>query len=149
MSRTWTSSGPIALPARGVVGVAAWALGLAAIAGLALGWSAAYRPELGGPVAAGMGPTDAPGTLAAQPLVDLTPEQAARPAAADAAASGGADQAKADDLAAQTAKAQALQAKPGGQGDIDQILASPTEKPPAPAKGGPTEAPPPKTDVPF
>jgi hypothetical protein len=65
-----------------------------------------------------------------------------------------ADQAKADALAAKAAAAQAVQAKPSKPtGNIDDILTSPSEKPPAPVKPSADEAPPPgapvKTDVPF
>jgi len=92
-------------------------------------------------------------TLTARPLVDVTPPTAAPAAADDKADSSDADSAKATDLAAQTAKAQALQAKPtGAPGDIDTIMTSASEKPLAPVKKGPDEAPPPapvKSDVPF
>ncbi len=149
MREGWRRDGPLSLPPRGVMAIAASALAVSALIGVAMGWSAAYRPALGG-----IGDASAPtaglsGVMTAQPLVDLTPPQAEK-AATDAGASSDADAAKAEDLAAQTAKAQALQAQPGGQGDIDQILASPNEKPPAPTKPGAQEAPPPpKTDVPF
>jgi hypothetical protein len=57
-------------------------------------------------------------------------------------------------LAAKAAMAQEIQAKPSKPGgDIDDILASPSEKPPAAVKPGADEAPPSsapvKTDVPF
>ena len=59
---------------------------------------------------------------------------------------------KSDALAAKTAAAQAIQAKPANPGgDIDDVLASPTEKPPTPTKA-PDESPPGtpvKSDVPF
>jgi hypothetical protein len=89
--------------------------------------------------------------LTARPIVDLAPPTAAPTEGKD---DGGDDEAdKADALAAQTAAAQAIQAKPSASGgNIDDVLASPTEKPPSGAKGGADEAPPGtpvKSDVPF
>ena len=56
-------------------------------------------------------------------------------------------------ISGERTKAQALQAKPtGAPGDIDSIMTSASERPTAPAKKGPDEAPPPtpvKSDVPF
>jgi hypothetical protein len=123
-----------------------------AIVGVGLGWQAASRPSTG-PGDTGVATANDANTLNATPLVDLTPTQTAKPAQASAADSSSADDAKADDLAAQTAKAQALQAKPTGTpGDIDSIMTSSSEKPPAPIKAGPAESPPNapvKSDVPF
>ena len=63
---------------------------------------------------------------------------------------GKTDAEKAQEAAAQTA-AQAVQAKPSKPaGSIDEILASPSEKPPAPVKPSADEAPPTaQSDVPF
>jgi len=125
---------------------------LTAAMGATLGWRAAARPP-SGPADPNAVATADTSTLTARPLVDITPPAATRAAADDKADSSDADTAKAADLAAQTAKAQALQAKPtGAPGDIDTIMTSASEKPLAPAKKGPDEAPPPtpvKSDVPF
>jgi hypothetical protein len=125
---------------------------MAAAAGAGLGWRAAARPPSGPADPSAVATADA-NTLTARPLVDITPPAAAKVVADDKSDSSDADSAKAADLAAQTAKAQALQAKPtGAPGDIDTIMTSASEKPLAPTKKGPDEAPPPtpvKSDVPF
>jgi hypothetical protein len=148
----WINDGPVSLPPRALAYGVGAILFLIAAAGIGLGWRAASRPPSGPTDANAVAAADA-NTLTARPLVDITPPAAARVAADDKSESGDADSAKAADLAAQTAKAQALQAKPNGApGDIDTIMTSATEKPLAPAKKGPDEAPPPtpvKSDVPF
>jgi hypothetical protein len=149
---TWTENGPISLPSRTLAYGAAVAVVLFAGLGVTMGFEAAFRksaaPELG--AASGSGAKD--DALVAKPIVDLAPPAPAPEDAKDDSADDDADQAKADALAAQTAAAQAIQAKPAtAGGNIDEVLASPTEKPPAPAKGPDEGQPgaPVKSDVPF
>ncbi len=153
MANSWTQSGPVSLPPRSLAYGVGALLFLLAVAGVGLGYRAALR-QSGAP-----GLTDdtsgaADGTLIAKPIVDLPPPVTAPAQADDKKPDADADKAKADALAAQTAAAQAIQAKPSKtEGDIDDILTSPSEKPPAPAKAPTDEAPPPgppvKSDVPF
>jgi len=156
MSNTWTDNGPVSLPPRWLAYTAGAIVMALAIVGVGMGMRAAYRdagaPDLGGP---SDGAADK-STLVAAPIVQAPPPVAAPDASADADKQDAADaeQAKADALAAKAAMAQEIQAKPSKpDGDIDDILASPSEKPPAPVKPAADEAPPPgapvKTDVPF
>jgi hypothetical protein len=152
MANAWTENGPISLPSHRLVYGAGLAVVVFAVLGLGMGFEAALRkastPELGGAAGQGAGKDDA---LEAKPIVDLAPPTAAPKT--DKANSDDAEDAKADALAAQTAAAQAIQAKPSKTGgDIDDVLASPTERPPSPTKSAPEEAPPGtpvKSDVPF
>ncbi len=152
MTSGWIENGPVSLPPRTIAYGAGAALVILALVGLGVGWQAASRPA-SGPTDAGVTTANDANTLNATPLVDLTPTQTAKPAEASSSESDDAASAKADDLAAQTAKAQALQAKPtGAPGDIDQIMTSASEKPPTPTKPSAVEAPPNapvKSDVPF
>jgi hypothetical protein len=126
---------------------------LLALVGTGLGFRAALRsptePGLGDAASSAAG-DDA---ITAQPIVELpppvTPPQPAKEEAKPDAAPT--DEEKAKELAAQTAAAQAVQAKPSKTSqDIDDILTSSSEKPPAPVKPAADEAPPPeKSDVPF
>ncbi len=148
MAGAWTRNEPISLPSRPLAYGAGLLVIVLAAAGAGLGFNAAWRktvaPELSG-VGQGTLRDDA---LIARPIVDLTPPA---PAPQAAKADSDDDAAKADALDAQTAAAQAIQAKATG-GDIDDVLASPTEKPPAPTKAATDEAPPGtpvKSDVPF
>ncbi|MEO8927137.1 MAG: hypothetical protein ABI306_08225 [Caulobacteraceae bacterium] len=156
MTNAWTENGPVSLPPRSLAYGAGALLVALAVAGVALGLRAAWR-EAGAPDL-GAGPTaSTPGddTLTAKPIVDLPPPVAAPEPAKDEPTPDqvAADQAKADAIAAKTAAAQEIQAKPSKPaGNIDDILTSTSEKPPAPAKAAPDEAPPGapvKTDVPF
>jgi len=152
LATDWIQNGPVSLPPRALAYGVGALLFLTAAAGVGLGWRAASRPPSGPADPSALAARDA-NTLTARPLVDITPPAAARVAADDRSDSSDADSAKAAALAAQTVKAQALQAKPtGAPGDIDTIMTSASEKPLAPAKKGPDEAPPPtpvKSDVPF
>jgi hypothetical protein len=125
---------------------------VAAVAGVGLGIRAAYRSDDGPDVGAVSQAQDAD-TLTAHPLVDITPPPSVTAQTDQKADSSDADADKADDLAAQTAEAQALQAKPTATpGDIDQIMTSAAEKPPAATKTVPQAAAPNapvKSDVPF
>ena len=96
----------------------------------------AVRRVLATPVAVGVGVT------------------APTPEASDAAIDAKVDAEVANEsIAGKTAAAQALQSKPSSpSGNIDDILTSPQEKPPAPVKSPTDEAPPTapvKSDVPF
>jgi len=156
MVNAWIDNGPVALPPRSLAYGAGAILVALALAGVALGLRAAWReagaPDLGGGPA---GAASDDGALTAKPIVDLpAPVAAAEPAKDADKDAAAAEQAKADAIAAKTAAAQEVQAKPSKPaGDIDQILTSASEKPPAPAKPAADEAPPPsapvKTDVPF
>jgi hypothetical protein len=151
MAEAWIRNGPVSLPPRWLAYSAGAVVVAFAILGVALGMRAAWHdsgaPDLG---SAADGAADQ-GVLTAKPIVETPPpvmpseNTVAKGDAADA------DQAKADALAAKEAAAQEIQAKPSKPaGDIDDILASPTEKPPAAVKPATDEAPPPvKTDVPF
>src|SRR5258708_3415773 len=140
MASAWIENGPISLPPRSLAYGAGLALALLAVVGVGLGLRAAWRgadaPDLGG--AAQTADAD---TLTAKPIVELPPPVTAP------------DAATADALPQQTAAAQAVQAKAAKpSGNIDDILTSASEKPPAPARPPADEAPPGapvKSDVPF
>jgi hypothetical protein len=151
----WIENGPVSLPSGGTRAIAALLIGVAALAGVGLGFSAGWR---GGEqrVAGAIDPNqDIDQAPEAKPLVTLVEPTA--PAASVAAANAIAAK-KADDngddsneIAAKTAAVQAVQSKPADDPkNIDDLLTSPSEKPQAPAKPTTDEqAPPAKTDVPF
>lgn len=152
MASIWVRRGPVSSPPT------AWAYGagaiifVCAVVGAGLGFNAAWRPG-GDAELAGRSGAGAAGVIDAKPIVDLA-NTAAPPAPKDAAeADSGDDDATSSSLAAQTAAAQADQAKPAGaKGDIDQINTPTDEKPPAPVKASTDESPPNapvKSDVPF
>ena len=150
MATAWREHGPISLPPRPLAFGVGAALALLAFVGVGLGIRAAWKdtgiPSLGvGTLAS----ADSADTLIAQPIVALTPSAANTAAATNVDAS--AENADAE-IEAKSAEAQQVQSTASKSGaDIDQILASPTEKPTAPAKA-PAEAPPGppvKSDVPF
>jgi len=153
MTSSWTGEGPVTLPPPRLAYAAGAAVFLMAIVGVGLGFRAAWRttpePGVGDSSSAALG-DDA---VAARPLVELpppvtAPEPAKEESKPDASASN--SQSAKEDLAAQTAAAQAVQAKASRQSqDIDDILTSASEKPPAPVKPQSDEAPPEKSDVPF
>jgi hypothetical protein len=152
MASAWIENGPISLPSRALAYGAGLVVVVFAVLGVGAGFEAAVRRggEPGFDAASGVGAKD--DAMTAKPIVDLTPPPPAPEAGKDESKDD-ADAAKADDLAAQTAAAQAIQAKPASAGgDIDQVLTSPTEKPPAASAKGADEAPPGspvKSDVPF
>jgi len=156
MVNAWIDNGPVSLPPRSLAYGAGALMVALAIAGVALGLRAAWR-EAGAPDLGGGGAEAASGddTLTAKPIVDLpAPVAAPEPAKdADKDAADADAKAKADAIAAKTAAAQAIQAKPSNPaGNIDDILTSSSEKPPAAAKPAADEAPPNapvKSDVPF
>lgn len=149
MTRAWTPDGPISLPPRALAYGAGALIAIMAVVGIGLGFNASLR-QSSAPGIAGVGQTaSADGTPIAQPIVELPPPVAALNTA-DAETATNAVDAQADTIGAQTAAAQAVQSKPSkAPGDIDQILTSHTEKPPAPVKAPADEAPPVKSDVPF
>ena len=153
MASSWTENGPIALPPRPLALGMGAALVLLAFVGVGLGVRAAWKdtgaPDLGGSAADS---ADSADTLTAKPIVELP----AAPPAANTADNAVADESdNSDAIQEKTAEAQQVQSNAAKSGaDIDQILASPTEKPTAPGKTGAAEAPPPpgppvKSDVPF
>lgn len=157
MATAWIENGPVSLPPRPLAYGAGALVFILALVGVALGMRAAWReagaPDLGGGRAQSAAGDD---TLIAKPIVEPpppapAPEPAKDEEKTDAASAG---KQKADTLAAQTAAAQAIQAKPSKPaGSIDDILTSASEKPPAPVKPAADETPPPgppvKSDVPF
>ena len=153
MVNAWTENGPVSLPPRWQAYTAGAVVAVLAVVGVAIGMRAAWR-DAGAPDIGESADSAADHqALEARPIVQLPPPVTSPDADADAAKQDAADaeQAKADALAAKAAAAQAVQAKPSQPaGNIDEILTSPTEKPPAPVKPSTDEAPPPvKTDVPF
>jgi hypothetical protein len=154
MASAWTEDGPISLPPRGLALGMGAALVLLAFIGVGLGLRAAWKdtgaPELGGAAAES---ADSADTLTAKPIVELPASPVAN--AADNTADEADNDTGSDALQEKTAEAQRVQSTTSKTGaDIDKILASPSEKPPAPAKQTADEAPPPpgppvKSDVPF
>jgi len=147
MTSAWIENGPVSVPSKPVTYTAGVVLAVIAVAGLGLGFKAAMRQP-----SETVGPGQkvaADGSIQAQPIVVLPPPVAA-PQTQQAKTPTPTDQAKAD-AAARAAAAQQVQAKPANpNGDIDDILTSASEKPPAPVKPAADEAPPPpKSDVPF
>jgi hypothetical protein len=153
MAGAWIENGPISLPSRPLAYSAGVAVVLLAVLGVGAGYEAAFRRSAGPDLDAASGVGVKDDALIAKPIVDLTPPAPAPEATKDDSDKADADAAKADDLAAQTAAAQAIQAKPANAGgNIDEVLTSPTEKPPAATGKGADEAPPGapvKSDVPF
>lgn len=155
MSNAWTHNGPVSLPPRWLAYTAGALVAALAIVGVGMGMRAAFRDGGASDLSGSSDAIADQGTLVAAPIVQA-PAPVVLPDAANDAKQDAEDaaQAKADALAAKAAMAQEIQGKPAkSPGDIDDILASPTEKPPAPVKSGADEAPPPgapvKTDVPF
>lgn len=153
MASAWTENGPISLPSRPLAYGAGLAVVLFAVLGVGAGFEAAARRSAGPELDAASGAGAKDDALIAKPIVDLAPPAPPPEAAKDESDNADADAAKADDLAAQTAAAQAIQAKPANSGgNIDEVLTSPTEKPPSTTAKGADEAPPGapvKSDVPF
>ncbi|HEY7851721.1 MAG TPA: hypothetical protein VIB82_02025 [Caulobacteraceae bacterium] len=152
MASAWTENGPISLPPRSLAYGVGAALCLLACVGVGLGIRAAWKengaPDLTGAASAS---ADSADTLIAKPIVDLPPPPVAD--ASNQVTADTKDESKADAIQQRTAEAQQVQAtasKSGG--DIDQILTSPSEKPPATTKPTTDETPPGppvKSDVPF
>jgi hypothetical protein len=157
MANAWTGDGPVSLPPRWLAYLAGWLILATAIAGVALGFRAAWRaPIEPGSASDNSSNATADGELVAHPIVVLPPPVAAPTAdksndAADDAATDA--QLANESIANKAAAAQALHSKPSNpSGNIDDILTSPQEKPPAPVKSPADESPPTapvKSDVPF
>ena len=147
----WISNGPVSLPPQTVVYVVAGLVGLTAVTGAGLGFHAAWR-ENGRPTDVLGQSSVVDDAVQARPIVELP--AALQPTAAPAAnaAADTADEADSNDIAAKTAEAQEIQARPSKSPMVtpDDILASPTERPPPPSKPSQDETAPPNTsDVPF
>ena len=150
MTQAWTPDGPISLPPRAVAYGAGVVIAIMAFVGIGLGFNASLRQSAAPGLEGSGGAALADGTPVAKPIVELPPPVAADNADAVDNADANATDAAADNIDAQTAAAQAVQSKPSkASRDIDQILTSPTERPPSPTKAPADEAPPVKTDVPF
>ena len=153
MTSAWTENGPVSLPPPSVAYGAGVVVAVMAVIGIALGFHAGWRDG----AAPGFGSITKRaadvGVREARPVVEIAPPVPPAPTAEEAAKAAAAAEAaaKAKELAAQTAAAQALQAKTAKpEGNIDDILTSSSEKPPAPVKPAAVEAPPPPSnDVPF
>ncbi len=157
MANAWSGKGPVSLPPRWLAYLAGWLIVVTAIAGVAMGFRAAWRaPSEPGSASENGHNATADGELVAHPIVELPPPVTA-PATDkgdDAAADAATDAEVANEsIASKTAAAQALQSKSSNpSGNIDDILTSPQEKPPVPVKSTADEAPPSapiKSDVPF
>jgi hypothetical protein len=157
MANAWSGDSPVSLPPRSLVYVAGAFIAAMAIVGVVAGFRAAWRaPSEPGSAAESARGSTADGELVAHPIVEMPPPVAA-PAAdkSDDAAADAATDAKvaSESIAGKAAAAQALQSKPSSPaGNIDDILTSPQEKPPAAVKSTTGEAPPNapvKSDVPF
>ena len=157
MANVWTGSGPVSLPPRWLAYSAGCLIVASAIAGVGMGFRAAWRaPSEPGSALDSRPNATADGELVAHPIVELPPPVAAPTtnASDDAAADAATDAAVANEsIASKAAAAQALQSKASSPSEnIDDILTSPQEKPPAPVKSPTDEAPPTapvKSDVPF
>ncbi len=157
MASAWSGDDPVSSPPRSLVFVAGAAIVMMAFAGVGMGLRAAWRaPSEPGSASEVGRNTTADGDLVAHPIVELPPPVAAPVADKndDAAADAAADAESANaSIASKAAAAQALQAKTANSsGNIDDILTSPQEKPPAPIRAPADEAPPNapvKSDVPF
>lgn len=150
----WIENGPVSAPPRQVAVGAAAVIFVAAALGLGLGFHAVMRDD-GRRSIGDIDQIDTSQAVAARPIVEIPTAPPPPPAAANAVDANSTDEAKDDsqdqqDIAAKTAAAQSIQAQPAKpQADIDQILASPTEKPQAPQKPTQDEDAAPKSDVPF
>lgn len=157
MAKVWSGAGPVSVPPRWLAYVVGCLIFVVAVAGVAMGFHAALRaPSEPGSASESERNAGADGELVARPLVEMPPPVAAPTSekSDDAAADAATDaQVAGESIAAKTAAAQALQSKSSNpSGNIDDILTSPQEKPPAPVKSPTDEAPPAapvKSDVPF
>jgi hypothetical protein len=148
----WIENGPVSLPPRTVVTIAAALVFVAAAAGAGLGFHAVWRgtgPSLPGDV----DQADISQAVAARPIVELTPTAPPPPPAEAAANTAKEEDADADDtneIAAKTAAVQAAQSRTAETpANIDQLLTSSSEKPQAPVKPAQDEDSAAKSDVPF
>jgi len=144
----WTQNGPVSVPPQTAVYFIAALVAVLAVAGAGLGFRAASR-ESGRPSLGGEAASVVDDAVLARPIV-VTPAELQQTAVAAAAASNAAQAGATNAIAAETAAAQEVQAKPSKTPTLspDEILTSPTEKPQAAAKPAQDETPP-KSDVPF
>ena len=152
----WIEDGPVSTPPRSLTYLVAGVMVITAGIAGALGFRATLRDGAPSLLGGRGGARETQQTIDARPIVQLPvaqPVAVAKPASnalADAA-----DKVDTNSLAAQTAAAQQIQAKPSKPaGNIDDILTSPSERPQAPAKPGADETPPgapdpAKSEVPF
>jgi len=151
----WTQNGPVSLPPQSAVFVVGTVVAVLAVAGAGLGFRAAWR-DGGRPGLATDQALAVDGAITAKPIVEI-PSMLQQPAAANTAQAAAADDTSdsGDDsnaIAAKTAAAQAAQSRTARPpANLDDLMASPTEKPQAPAKSATDESPPEpvKSDVPF
>ena len=156
MANAWIANGPVSLPPRSLAYIAGLIIAALSIAGIGMGFRAAWRAPLEpGSASDNSRGMTADGELTAHPIVQMPPPVVPAADKADDAAADAATDAEvaSESIASKTAAAQALQSKPSGaSGNIDDILTSPQEKPPTPVKAPADEAPPTapiKSDVPF
>lgn len=156
MTIFWSRSSPVSLPPRWLAYLAGFLIIVMAVVGVGLGIRAAWRaPSEPNSASDIRHATASDGEIVAHPIVEPPPmpaptadrnDDAAADAATDANITNGS-------IASKAAAAQALQSKTSNaSGNIDDILTSPQEKPPAPVKAQADEAPPTapvKSDVPF
>jgi hypothetical protein len=153
MASAWIENGPISLPPRSLAYGAGLAVLLFAAAGMGLGLEASVRRAAGPDAGSGGNPQANDDALIAKPIVELAPRTAAPEAAKNDTADADDEDAKSEALAEKTAAAQAIQARAANGGaNIDDVLTSPTERPPPPTRAPADESAPGapvKTDVPF
>jgi hypothetical protein len=154
MSWSDTHNGPVSTPPRGVVYGAATAVALAAVIGVGLGFRAGWRDGGRTPFGGSDPSQGVDSAVIAKPIVDIP--QVEQQAPVNTVASNATDNSDDDDsnaIAAKAAAAQALQSKSvTTTPTIDDVEASPSEKPAAAAKPSTDESEPGapvKTDVPF
>lgn len=155
MASAWMERGPVSSPPRSLTyGVGALLVVLAFVGvgmGLRTAWRESGAPDLGGRTASSVADAD---TLIAKPIVELPTAPAAANVAENTADATAASDNTADAIDVKTAEAQRVQSTTSkSEPDIDQILASPNERPTAPSRQSGDEAAPPgppvKSDVPF
>jgi len=153
MSWSDTHHGPVSIPPRGVVYGAATAVALAAVIGLGIGFRAGWRDGGRTPFGASDQSQGVDSAVIAKPVVDIPQVEQQAPPAVAANAIDNSDDNDSNAIAAKAAAAQALQSKPvTTTPTIDDVEASPSEKPEAAAKPSTDEGEPGapvKTDVPF
>jgi hypothetical protein len=155
----WIENGPVSLPRGGALAFAVLLIGGAAVAGLGLGFTTGWHGGEQRTTGAIDPNQDIDQAVEAKPLITIGAPPAPPPPVTNAAPAANTVAAKkaddtddeSNDIDARTAAVQAVQSKPAQQApNIDDLLASPTERPQAPAKPTTDEqAPPAKTDVPF
>jgi len=152
MSTEWTHNGPVSLPPRSIAYGAGVAVLVVALVALGFGFKTGLRSSQPGAADASARVAADGSTDEAKPIVVLPPPVTAPVAANTAAPKKDDAESSTDDkeAQAQAAAAQQVQGKGGKSGqDVDDILTSSSEKPPAPVKPSNDEAPPTRSDVPY